>query len=200
MNRRAVFKPAAGLAATAVFCWWPMNPPLLTDLERNLAYAYEQNGQFGEAIAIYERLKKMERNPENELYLANALGLAKRSDEAFAILARLSAPQQPAALRQRAFNFRGDLARRNKQWEEAEQAYRAALSIDSSDYGAWNNLGVALINRKRFSDAETALTESIRLAPEDALARTNLDALRRYLAQQGGAVSAGERRTAPVSP
>ena len=186
-NRRAACKPAAGLAAMAVICWWPMTSPQDTGLERNLAYAYEQNGRFDDAIAIYERLKKIERNPENDLYLANALGLANRTDEALAILDRLSAPQQPADLRQRAFNFRGDLARHNKQWEEAEQAYRAALLIDPGDYGAWNNLAIVLINEKRFSDAEAALTESIRLAPEDALARTNLDALHRYLRQQSGA-------------
>ncbi len=180
-NPRALLAPACGLAAATAFCWLPLDPFPTAGLERNLAYAYERNGSYGKAISIYERLRQSDENPENELYLANALGLAGQTDEAIGLLARLSAPNQPAEVRQRAFNFRGDLARRNKEWLRAEKAYAAVLAIDGADYGAWNNLAISLINQKRFREAQLALQRSIELAPEDALARLNLEALQRYL-------------------
>ncbi len=183
---RRLLRPGWGLVAAAAFCWIPLNAPLGTDLERNLAYAYEQEGRYEEAFAIYEQLQQAQHNPENDLYLANALGLGGRTDEALALLGRLSAPQQPSEIRQRAFNFRGDLARRNKDWAAAEEAYRAALAIAQTDYGAWNNLAIALINQERFDEAKQALQRSINLAPEDALARLNLEALQRYLANTNG--------------
>ncbi len=158
-----------------------MPMPDLPSLERNLAYAYEQDRQYEKAIEIYERLRGVEQNPDNELYLAHALGLAGRMDEAQALLSQLTAPTQPALVRHRAFNFLGDLARLARQWPEAEQAYRAALALDPTDYGAWNNLAVALTKQERYREGERALEQSILLAPEDRIARQNLDLLRRHL-------------------
>lgn len=183
-NSRPWLKLALGLTAACLFCWMPMSRPTDSGLERNLAHAYEQDGRHAEAITIYERLRRVEQNPENDLYLANALGLSGRMNEARALLADLAAADRPAWVRQRALNFEGDLARRAKRWEAAERAYRAALAIDATDYGSWNNLGIALVNQRRFSDAEQAFQRSIGLAPEDDLARRNLESLRTYLTQE----------------
>lgn len=174
-------KPAALLAGACLLCWLPMPEPDLPSLERNLAYAYEQDRQYEKAIEIYERLRAKETNPDNELYLAHAWGLAGRTDEAWSLLAKLTEPGQPADVRRRAFNFRGDLARAAQRWTEAEQAYRAALSLDPTDYGAWNNLAVALTNQQRFDEGALALQQSIALAPEDGVARHNLALLRRHI-------------------
>ncbi|MDE3035031.1 MAG: glycosyltransferase family 39 protein [Nitrospirota bacterium] len=178
---RAWVPPAALLAGACLFCWMPMPMPDLPSLERNLAYAYEQDRQYEKAIEIYERLRGVEQNPDNELYLAHALGLAGRMDEARALLNKLTEPTQPASVRHRAFNFLGDLARLARQWPEAEQAYRAALTLDPTDYGAWNNLAVALTKQERYREGERALEQSILLAPEDRIARQNLELLRRHL-------------------
>jgi tetratricopeptide (TPR) repeat protein len=182
---RAMAVPAAGLAAAAALCWFPMPQPAAANLERNLAYVYEQARRYDEAITIYERLRQVERNPENDLYLANALGLAGRLDEARSLLARLEAPSQPAEVRRQAFNFRGDLARRLQQWPEAEAAYRTALAIDPSDTGAWNNLAVALVFQRKFDEAQSALRTAIALSPEDPLAGSNLATLLDHLAREG---------------
>ncbi|MFM8552902.1 MAG: glycosyltransferase family 39 protein [Nitrospiraceae bacterium] len=178
---RAWVIPAALLAGACLFCWMPMPPPDLPSLERNLAYAYEQDRQYDKAIEIYERLRKAEQNPDNDLFLAHALGGSGRTEEAQALLAKLTAPTQPTPVRQRAFNFLGDLARLTRQWPEAEQAYRSALALDPTDYGAWNNLAVALTKQQRFSEGMQALEQSITLAPEDGVARRNLELLRRHL-------------------
>lgn len=178
---RAWAIPAALLAGACTLCWLPMPSPDLPSLERNLAYAYEQDRQYEKAIEIYERLRKTEQNPENELYLAHALGFAGQMEEARALLSKLTEPTQPASVRQRAFNFLGDLARLARQWPEAEQAYRAALALDPTDYGAWNNLAVALTKQERYREGERALEQSILLAPEDRIAKQNLDLLRRHL-------------------
>lgn len=187
LRRRAQADPRSrlrllgGLVAACVLCWWPMDRPDDAVLERNLAYAYEQDRRFPEAIAIYERLRQHESNAENDLYLANALGLAGRGDEARELLRSLTASGQPLWVRQRAWAFTGDLARRTKQWEEAEAAYRAALALDATEYGSWNNLGIVLVNRERFREAEEAFRRAIALAPEDDLAVRNLESLRQFL-------------------
>jgi tetratricopeptide (TPR) repeat protein len=187
LRKRAHVEPRSritllgGLVTACLVCWWPMGRPDASVLERNLAYAYEQDRKYPEAIAIYERLRREQRNPENDLYLANALGLAGRHEEAGRLLRDLAGSERPLWVRQRALAFSGDLARRAKQWREAEQAYRAALALDATEYGSWNNLGVVLVNQERFREAEKAFLRAIALAPEDDLARRNLESLRQYL-------------------
>lgn len=176
-------QPAALLVGAAVFCWLPLPAPDMPNLERNLAYAYEQNGQYEEALAIYRRLRASEANPENDLYLANALGLAGRTEEAETLLAALTAPQQPPPLRQRAYNFLGDLGRLTERWAMAETAYRQALGLDPGDHGAWNNLAVALARQGRLGEAEQALQRAVQAAPDDMAARRNLERLHRHASQ-----------------
>jgi 4-amino-4-deoxy-L-arabinose transferase-like glycosyltransferase len=173
-----------GIVVACTLCWVPLAQPNLPDLERNLAYAYEQTGQYDEAIAIYERLRASESNPLNQIFLANALGRAGKVDEAAALLKQLTAPGQPSHIRQRAYNTWGDLARRGKQWLAAERAYRQALALDQSDYGAWNNLGISLVGQKRHEEALAAFEEAAQQAPQDMVSRRNVEQLRRYLSGQ----------------
>jgi tetratricopeptide (TPR) repeat protein len=175
--------PAVGLVLACALVWWPVAPPNLPELERNLAYGYEQTGKYEDAIAIYERLRKTESNPLNDLFLANALGHGGRVEEAAAILKRLSEPDQPADLRHQAHNFWGDLARQAQQWPAAERAYREALKIDPTDFGAWNNLGVALAGQQRLTEALQAFEQAVRHAPDDLLSQRNLSEMQRYLAE-----------------
>jgi tetratricopeptide (TPR) repeat protein len=171
-----------GLAAAAAFCWQPMSHSHRPTLERNLAYAYEQIGEFDRAIAIYERLRAAEQNPENDLYLSNALGLAGRLDEARALLARLARPGNHPEVRRRAFLFLGDLARRQAKWDEASHAFRSMLAFNEADYEAWNELAKILLAQERPDEAEQALRASIKYAPQDEWAGKMLDRLLRYRA------------------
>jgi tetratricopeptide (TPR) repeat protein len=182
--RTAWLVPVLGLALACTFTWMPVGHPNVAELERNLAYAYEQTGQFDEAIAIYERLRATESNPLNELFLANALGRAGKVEEAAALLKQLTGSEHPTSVRQRAFNFWGDLARRAKQWLAAERAYRQALAIDQSDYGAWNNLGISLVGQKRHAEALAAFEQATQQAPQDMVSRRNVEQLRRFLSSQ----------------
>lgn len=181
-TRRPIIAFALGLVAAAAFCWQPMSRPHLPTLERNLAYAYERIGEHDRAIAIYERLRTTEQNPENELYLANALGLAGRTDEALALLTRLAQPGNPPEVRRRAFIFHGDLARRLARWDEAARSFQDALALDPTDSGVWNELAKVRIGQQRLDDAEQALRASIRHAPREEWARNMLDWLLRYRA------------------
>lgn len=189
-------QPAMGLAAACLFCWLPLTPPSAQELEHNLANGYVQAGRYAEAIALYEDLRKANPNPYTEVFLADALGRAGRVEEAFVLFKRLAAPDQPPGIRQRAYNFWGDLGRRAKQWAVAERAYRQAIALDRGDFGAWNNLALVLIGQERDAEAEEALQEAIRQAPEDSVARRNLEALH----QQGRVPARGQPASAGARP
>lgn len=180
------WKPAAGLFTACLFCWMPMSHPPIEEFERHLAFAYVQNGQYQEAIDIYERLKHREQNQSNELFLAYAIGSAGQLDRATAMLTRLADPGQPIPLRHRAYTYLGDLTQRAGRWQESADAYRSALALDRSDYVSWNSLGVTLIRQDRFDDAERAFREALQQAPEYALAEKNLQALRQFRSRPGG--------------
>jgi len=57
---------------------------------------------------------------------------------------------------------------------EAEQAYRAAIGIDSTDVWATNNLGLNLIKQGKFEGAVGALTRVTELKPESPTFQNNL--------------------------
>jgi tetratricopeptide (TPR) repeat protein len=182
-RRIAMF--ALGLVAAAALCWQPMSRSHQPTLERNLAYAHEQIGEYDRAIAIYERLRAAERNPENELYLANALGLAGRTVEAKTLLAQLAGPGNSREVRRHALMFQGDLARRQAKWDEAAGAFRSVLVLNQADYEAWNELAKILLAQERLDDAEQALRASAKYAPQDEWAGKMLDWLLRYRAARG---------------
>lgn len=178
---RRIGTVALGCAALCALCWLPLPSPSLSHPERNLAYAYELNREYDEAIAIYERLRKTEQNPLNELFLANALGEAGRTKEALDLLRPLQLPGHPPEIRRMAFNFHGNMALKNRKWTHAERAYRAAISLDHTDYEAWQGLVVALTAQQRFDEAEEALTQTIRISPDADPARLDRANLRQHL-------------------
>jgi tetratricopeptide (TPR) repeat protein len=62
-------------------------------------------------------------------------------------------------------------------WGAAEQEYRAALQYDSSSFNGsiyWYQLGYALLMQNRWTEAESALRQSIAVRPPYAYAQENL--------------------------
>ncbi len=59
------------------------------------------------------------------------------------------------------------------QWDQAEEAYRRAMSADPKDAGAALHLGALLMTRGRLAEARDALQRAIALDPSDALAHLN---------------------------
>ena len=62
----------------------------------------------------------------------------------------------------------------SKAWEQAVDAYRKAIAIDSHNMEAYNALGVALAQSGRHADAETVLRQAVALAPALTHVRSNL--------------------------
>ncbi|HEX3157002.1 MAG TPA: tetratricopeptide repeat protein [Gemmatimonadaceae bacterium] len=73
---------------------------------------------------------------------------------------------------------------------EAVQAYRAAVTADSTHATAWNNLGWSLGRLGFMAEAEPALERAVRLAPGHELARNNLAWVRGERARGGDAAVA----------
>ena len=61
-----------------------------------------------------------------------------------------------------------------KEFEEASEAYRAALDIDPQDHQVWNNLGSAQLQQGETEDAIAAFRRATELAPEFAPALIHL--------------------------
>ncbi|MFQ5883829.1 MAG: tetratricopeptide repeat protein, partial [Thermoplasmata archaeon] len=53
-------------------------------------------------------------------------------------------------------------------FEEAEAAYRSAIEFDPAFIEGWVNLGLFLINRGRFEEAERTLEEAMNNAQPDS--------------------------------
>jgi len=61
---------------------------------------------------------------------------------------------------------RGIRARVVKDWKAAEAAFRSALTLRAAFPDAWNELGFALRNQGRYTEALQAYDEALRLRPD----------------------------------
>ncbi len=73
---------------------------------------------------------------------------------------------------------------------DAIEAYRQALRINSEDAFAWNNLGLTYSNLKRYNDAIEAYRQALRINPEEAITWNNLGGVYDGLKRYNGAIEA----------
>jgi tetratricopeptide (TPR) repeat protein len=84
-----------------------------------------------------------------------------------------------------------------KQFRQAEDAYRAALKLDSHDLKAWNNLGGILFEYlRRPQEGVHCIEQSLKLNPDNKLGWANLAAMVGRLGQHEKAINYADRALA----
>ena len=66
------------------------------------------------------------------------------------------------------------IAEHEKEWPEAEAAYREALKLQPERGATFNSLGYALLHQERYDDAIAAFRRQVELAPEAATSHDSL--------------------------
>ena len=113
--------------------------------------------------------------PELALWRARHLDGQGREGEAEGILRRYLVTFPEHGL---LWDHLGYLLFAGERYGEAEEAYRRAARFDSSLYKPHNYLGILALKRGDPAAAEAAFREALRVKPDYALARRNLEALR----------------------
>jgi len=101
--------------------------------------------------------------------------------------------EEKARLRQRLSKEAIDLALDGK-WEEAEVTNRDIIEKFPSDVEAYNRLGRALTELRRFNAAKEAYLKALQLAPENVIAKKNLARLT-GLSESMGTLKRSARKT-----
>src|SRR5260370_9332640 len=63
------------------------------------------------------------------------------------------------------------------EWEEAEQAFQASITMGDCLPQPWGNLGISLMMQERYDEAEAALKRALVIEPRYTLATINPAAL-----------------------
>lgn len=92
-----------------------------------------------------------------------AVAVADPSDPSPAVEQRRQTPAEASAESE---YMRGVRARVIADWAAAETAFRAAIVLEPTHAEAWNELGYALRNQRRYGESLDAYHEALRLRPE----------------------------------
>jgi len=159
-----------------------------------IAISHHQAGRFAEAEGIYRQLLSANRNHLRVLDLLSYLCLqTARPAVAQALLQRAIEldPTQPTYR-----SNLGEALRRLGKYEQAVEAYRAALAIDSSIAAVHSNLGIALAESGQIQEAIASFHKAVELAPDYADAWCNLSNAYNEAAMDEQALSAAEQAVA----
>jgi tetratricopeptide (TPR) repeat protein len=88
---------------------------------------------------------------------------ADPSDPSPAVEERRQSPAEASAASE---YLRGVRARVIADWPVAESAFRGAIALEPTHAEAWNELGYALRNQRRYAESLDAYHEALRLRPE----------------------------------
>ena len=163
-------------------------------VERPLAALALAAGRNEEALARLEAL--LLAAPDDALLLEQAALAALRSGKTGAA-ARFAgrATRQPGAS-WRAWNAKGVLADRARDWAEADRAYARAEALAPDQAEIANNLGWSLLLRGDWAGAADVLARAAALEPGSARIANNLDLARIGQAADLPSQRAGETSTA----
>jgi Flp pilus assembly protein TadD len=123
--------------------------------------------KYRKAAALYKEISKIEpENAEAHQNLARCLASLKRNTEAETeILKALELNPQLA----RPHSTRGWLFLERKDYKAAEDEFREAIRLDSSEPQYFNNLALALSHQNLYDDAVLNLQHAIQLSPNDPI-------------------------------
>lgn len=142
----------------------------------NRGMASRFTSRFGKSLRDYERAQQLNDQPDITKKLEEELVLARKLAEQARMLRGPDFTLEQL-VEQEEFFQNGLLLMENRQWQEAEQAFRAAIAMSDCLPHPWGNLGIALIMQKRYDEAEAALKRALLLDPQYTLAKENLSAL-----------------------
>lgn len=128
------------------------------------AQAFLNSGDLPRAIEAYQRaISKFPRDANLHYQLAIAYQRQGTISEA------ISRVDMAIQLRPQAvfFNFLGACYLYRNEPSAAELCFRRAMQLDPKFPDPYNNLGLSLLNLKRYQDAGTVLKEALQLAPTD---------------------------------
>ena len=137
-----------------------------------LGSCYQRSGRNDEAETVYR--KALNRGLESsEFHLGLARIFMARGDDRLAEKELLAAVDlDPLSVV--GHHTLGDLYRRQKGFERAQEQYRTALEINPSYVYSWNGLGMTLGSLKDDSGALEAFRQAVKVAPESPLPHMNL--------------------------
>lgn len=146
-------------------------------LSADLAFARRE---WARAIPIYVRLSNA--NPTDAV-LAEHAGISSL-ENGDAVVAKVMLDRATAlfAATWRAWDARGALADRQRDWGAADAAYAKALALAPNSAEVANNRGWSLLLRGRWRDAEADLSRAAELAPENSRIGNNSELARASLA------------------
>lgn len=142
------------------------------DYHKGKAEFYKSNGHYNAAIGEY--LDALKYNPD-DLYskieiatLYGKIGRNKKGEESFDELIKNN-PYEPLV-----FFKAGNFYQQSGNIEKAKQLQNAALKLDPNYIPSLNNLGVILMNEKKYDDSLNYFTKIIQLDEKYANAYLNL--------------------------
>jgi predicted TPR repeat methyltransferase len=153
----------------------------------SIAIQLQQNEQFAEAEAVYERILEVAPTHHRALHYAGVLAHQQgRHDEAVALILKSLdlVPEQADG-----HSNLGIVLQAQGKWDAAIDAYRRAIALDPGHANAYSNLGVLLRATGKPAEAEAAYRSAIRLNPDHIDAYTNLGVLLNGLRRSEEAVA-----------
>ncbi len=150
--------------------------PNNAELWFNRGMASRFTSRFGGSLRDYERAKELNIRPELAKKLEEELKFAR---ELAGKTLKLRGPDftLDQLIEQEDLFQEGLQLMEAGEWEEAEQAFQAAIAMGDCLPQPWGNLGISLMMQERYDEAEAALKRALVMDPRYTLAKNNLAAL-----------------------
>lgn len=150
--------------------------PNNAELWFNRGMASRFTSRFGGSLRDYERAKELSIRPELAKKLEEELKFAR---EVARKTLKLRGPDftLDQLIEQENLFQDGLQLMEAGEWEEAEQAFQASITMSDCLPQPWGNLGICLMMQERYNEAEAALKRALIMDPHYTLAKNNLAAL-----------------------
>src|SRR5438876_1580781 len=142
----------------------------------NRGMASRFTSRFGRSLRDYERAKELNIRPELAKKLEKELEFARELAEK---TLKLRGPDftLDQLIEQEGLFQDGLQLMEAGEWEAAEQAFQASITMGDCLPQPWGNLGISLMMQERYDEAEAALKRALVIDPKYTLAKQNLAAL-----------------------